>query len=177
MADPFLGEIRIFAGNFAPRDWEFCEGQLLSVSQYPYLYQILGTIYGGNGVNTFALPDLRGRAPVHAGAGVGLTPRMIGQHFGQAAVTLDINSLPAHTHSAKAVSSGTASTPSGDEAVWARPGGRPAPTPYKHQATDLVPLNPLAISAQGGSQPHNNMQPYVGINFIICTNGIYPPRS
>ncbi|GIP15910.1 microcystin dependent MdpB family protein [Paenibacillus montaniterrae] len=175
MADSYVGEIRIFAGSFEPVNWFFCDGRLLSIPAYSVLYSILGTTYGGDGKTNFALPDLRGCAPMHAGAGSGLTPRPLGVKVGSANVTLSLNEMPAHTHLAQAALGSGSSAPS-NGAVWTSTTGRPAPQPY-NQGTSLTPMSPLALTSNGAGAPHNNMQPYVGLNFIICTNGEYPPKS
>lgn len=174
MSDPYVGEIRIFAAGFEPVGWFFCDGRLLSIPSYSMLYSILGTVYGGDGKTNFALPDLRGCAPMHAGAGIGLTPRPLGFKAGSASVTLGLNEMPAHIHIAQAASGSGSSAPSSG-AVWTSTTGRPAPQPY-NQGTTLTQMSPLALETTGSGGPHNNMQPYVGLNFIICTYGEYPPR-
>ena len=159
MTDQFVAEIRLFAGNFAPIGWAFCDGQVLSISQNTALFSLLGTNYGGDGRSTFALPDLRDQVPIHAGAsaGPGLTPRFVGESGGAAAVVLDGNTLPTHGHAASS-RRGTVTDPTG--AVPAAH-GRYIPTP------------PGAAPAQ----PHNNRPPYLGLSYIIALQGIFPPRS
>jgi microcystin-dependent protein len=171
MPAPFIGEIRIWAGNFAPTGWALCNGQLLPISQNTALFSILGTAYGGNGSSNFALPDLQGRVPMQPGQGQGLTPRVRGEALGSEARTLTVLEVPAHTHSLSA-NSGNGN----DDA----PGGRvmarsPAGIPQYAAAPNAV-MSAGAVAAAGGGQPHNNMQPYLALNFIICLQGIYPSR-
>jgi microcystin-dependent protein len=171
MPSQFVGEIRIFAGNFAPTGWAFCNGQLLPISQNTALFSILGTAYGGNGLSTFALPDLRGRVPMQPGQGLGLTPRSRGDSPGTETHTLILPELPAHTHPLGASSSnGTSDAPAGG--VMAR---SPAAIPQYAAGFDTG-MAIDAVSIAGGSQPHNNMQPFLTVNFIIALQGIYPPR-
>lgn len=178
--DPFLGQIIMFAGNFAPRGWAFCDGQLLSIAQNSALFSILGTTYGGDGRTTFGLPDLRGRVPMHAGHGPGLTARPLGQKLGAEAITLSANEMPAHNHSGR----GTILCKNGqpDES---NPGGAvPATlnngtegygeTSNGTMKADGVNLN---IGSAGGSQAHYNIQPSQCVNFIIALDGIYPSPS
>lgn len=173
--EPFIGEVRMFAGNFAPRGWAFCNGQLMPIAANTALFSLLGATYGGDGKSTFALPDLRGRVPIHAGvgAGPGLTPYSRGESSGVPAVTLIQTEMPAHSHN---VSCGTASnqdTPAGG--LWsstARGGGSPYAT-----TTDGTLLSPLSVTPTGEGLPHNNMQPYLGVSFIIALQGLFPPRS
>ena len=173
MSEPFIGEIRIFAGNFAPRGWAFCDGQLLPISQNTALFSILGTIYGGDGRTDFGLPDLRSRAAMHPGNGPGLTPRSLGERVGQNAVTLDEANLSAHNHSHVATAFPANSFAPAANAVASRAvGGRP----YTTAAPD-VSLNSGVVSAAGGNQSHNNLQPYLGLNYIIALVGLFPSRS
>ncbi|AUC74426.1 phage tail protein [Olleya sp. Bg11-27] len=194
-ADPLLGSISMFAGNFAPRGWEFCNGQLVQISQNTALFSLLGTIYGGDGRTTFALPDLRGRAPIHSGggsggsAGPGLAPRPIGQKQGDEYHTLTTVEMPSHNHLAQGeikVSSGNATLQSATNnstiATPGSPGGRNFDATYGfNEATPDITLNANSNSVQtqnsGGNQPHNNMQPYLAVNFIIAVVGIFPSRS
>jgi len=174
--DPFLGEIRIFSGNYAPYNWALCDGQLLSIQQYSALFSLLGIYYGGDGKVTFALPDLRGRAPMNFGQGPGLTPRVLGETDGSASVMLISSELPPHNHTAGCVTT-SANQPSPVDAVWATTsGGKGGGTPVGYQATANTQMNPQALTVTGGSQPHNNMQPYLGINFIIALVGVFPQR-
>lgn len=173
MADPFLGEVRMFAGNFAPMGWLFCNGQLLNISEYDALYSLLGTTYGGDGATTFALPDLRGRTPIHAGQGPGLSCRMLGESFGAETVTLSAAQLPSHFHPAYACSkAGNLGAPS--SAAWAA-----ASTSEKHytQNAPNVSMSANATTSAGGGQPHENMMPFQAVSFIIATEGIFPPQS
>lgn len=173
MAEPFLSEIRMMSFSFAPQGWAQCNGQLLPINQNQALFSLLGTTYGGNGQVNFALPDLRGRTPIHAGSGFTL-----GERGGQEAHTLTIAELPTHTHqfTAKAPSNGSAnvSNPSGNflsnsapAEIYSSGAGSPG----------LVTLSPGAISATGGSQPHNNMAPSLVINFCIALQGIFPSQN
>lgn len=171
MSEPFIGEIRMFAGNFAPRGWQFCQGQLLSIAQNSALFSILGTTYGGNGMTTFALPDLRGRVPLGPGQGLGLSPRTLGEQGGVETVTLISTQIPAHTHALNA-SSATPTT--------ADPGGALLPTGASRIYAGGAPsaqLSPTSIGVAGGSQPHQNMQPFLAMNYIIAVEGIYPSRN
>lgn len=189
---PFLGEIVMFGGNFAPRGWAFCEGQLLPISQNQALFSILGTIYGGDGRTTFALPDLRGRVPIGPGTGPGLPTYRQGARGGQYEVTLNTNQIPAHSHTQLSGSvSGTikigANTEAGtsSEAADQTFGDAQAGGVYNNQAADeflgapvthnLTPSVQLANT--GGSQPHNNMQPYLACYYIIALQGTFPSRS
>ncbi len=177
MSDPFVAEIRIFAGNFAPTGWALCNGQLMSISQNTALFSLLGTTYGGNGTSNFALPNLQGSAPLHAGQGNGLSLRDLGETGGEQTVTLLPTEMPAHTHSVQA-NTGTGQADPGNN-VWAEAGSqRPAPNFYTPRvpAKD-VQMNPGAVSLAGNNQPHNNMPPYLGLTFIIALQGVFPPRS
>ncbi len=174
--DPYIGEIRMFAGNFAPQGWAFCDGQLLSISDNTALFSIIGTTYGGNGTTTFALPDLRGRVPIHAGSGAGLSTHYLGETSGTETNTLTISQLPAHNHNA------TITNPVyDDEANSDDPTSRyPAVSGenmYSDQTNTDGALPEISIENTGGSQPINNLQPYLTIHFIIALQGIYPPRS
>jgi microcystin-dependent protein len=171
--DPYLGEIRMFAGNFAPRGWAFCNGSLMPISQNTALFSILGTQFGGDGRTNFALPDLRGRVPMHKGQGPGLSERTIGEESGESAVTVQINEMPGHNHVANSVSTQTGKDPTAT--VWANSGGgRTGKSVYS--ANPSVTMNPNAIGVAGGSQPHNNLQPYLAVNFIIALEGVFPSR-
>ena len=175
MSEPFLAEIKMFAGNFAPRNYALCNGQLLPISQNTALFSLLGTMYGGNGQTTFGLPDLRGRAPMHQGQGPGLTDRVVGENGGEPSVSVIISEMPSHTHGAMGVAvAGDVATPA--NTTWASSaGGRTAPPLY--QSASNTTMNPQAVGIAGGSQPHNNLQPYLTINFIIATAGIFPARN
>lgn len=169
MADPFLGEITLFAGNFAPRGWAFCDGSLLSIAQNTALFSLLGTIYGGNGQTTFALPDLRGRAPIHAGRGPGLSDRSQGETGGTEQNILTIQQMPSHGHSLNSKEEANSDNASGT--FIAGTGANSFGTTADKQ------MSPAAVGSVGGNQPINNMQPYLAINFIIALEGIYPSRN
>ncbi|AKF79208.1 Microcystin-dependent protein [Myxococcus fulvus] len=174
MSEPYIGEIRMFAGNFAPRGWAFCQGQILSIAQNTALFSILGTTYGGNGQTTFALPDLRGRYPMQPGQGPGLSPRTLGEQGGSETVTLISTQMPAHTHSLNVSSQqGDTETPVGTVLAADNAG---AIFNYRAAPIDGT-MNPAAIGVAGGSQPHNNMSPFLCINFIIALEGIFPSRN
>jgi len=169
MSTPYVGEIRMFGGNFAPVGWMFCEGQLLPIDQYDTLFNLIGTTYGGDGQSTFALPDLRGRLPVHQGGGF-----TVGQNGGVEQVTLTQQQLPAHTHQLLGSASGaTGSNPT--NSVLAASASATV-SPY---GTDAPPttLNAGSITSAGGSQPHDNFQPYLCISFIISLFGIFPSQT
>ncbi len=166
MSDPYIGEIRMFGGNFAPVGWMFCEGQLLPISEYTTLFQLLGTTYGGDGQNTFALPDLRGRLPIHMGAGFTLA-----QQGGEEIVTLTVSQIPSHTHVPQADSgNGAQTSPAGNS--WANS----ANSPYSSNAPAAA-MDAQAIVSNGGSQPHDNMTPFLVVSFIISLFGIFPSQS
>jgi microcystin-dependent protein len=174
MSEPFIGEIRMFAGNFAPRGWAFCNGQILSIAQNTALFSLLGTTYGGDGRTTFALPNLQGRAPMHQGQGPGLTNRVLGETAGEENVTLLTTQMPVHTHQPQADASGGGQT-SPASATWGA-GGRGRPAAYSATSPNAT-LSPQALAVAGGSQPHNNRSSYLGVSFIIATQGIYPSRN
>lgn len=171
MSDPFIGEIRIFAGAYAPVGWAFCAGQTLPINGYETLYVLIGTTYGGDGVQTFILPDLRGRVPVGQGPGLGISPTYLGQMSGAEQVTLTANQMPRHTHPAQG-SSATAMSANPEQGVWAARAG----TPYS-TAAPSTPLKATAVSVIGGGQPHDNVPPFLAVNFIIATDGIFPSRN
>lgn len=175
MTDQFLAEVRIFGFNFAPSGWALCNGQLMPISQNTALFSLLGTMYGGDGKSTFALPDFRGAAPVHAGhgQGSGLTEREIGEEGGTETVTLLDSEMPVHSHALNA-SGGFANSSDPTGRVWARPFG--GGNLYKPSGTPAN-LAPQALAPTGGSLPHNNMQPYLTLNFCIALQGIFPPRD
>jgi microcystin-dependent protein len=167
VAQPYVGEIRMFGGNFAPAGWLFCEGQLLPISENETLFQLIGTTYGGDGQSTFALPDLRVRLPLHQGNGFQLA-----QTGGAEEVTLTIQQIPVHTHPfIGAATTGTATSASNN-----LPANSQNITPYINQAPDAN-MNPAAVSPVGGSQPHTNFQPYLCIDFIISLFGIFPTQT
>jgi microcystin-dependent protein len=177
MSEPFIGEIRIFAGNFPPRGWQFCQGQLLSIAQNTALFSILGTTYGGNGMTTFALPDLRGRVPMQPGQGPGLSPRTLGEMGGSENVTLLHNQMPAHNHSVNA-SNAQGDNPVPDGGVWAVSIEPNSGAPLNNYGgAPTTTMSPQSIGVAGGSQPHTNVQPFLCVNFIIALEGIYPSRN
>jgi len=167
MAQPYVGEIRMFAGNFAPAGWMFCEGQVLPISENETLFQLVGTTYGGDGQSTFALPDLRGRVPIHQGNGF-----ILAETGGAEAITLTVNQIPAHTHPHLCTSNAASASAPGPNVVPART-SLATITPYGSDAPTGT-LSPTAISPIGGSQPHTNMQPYLCVDFIISLFGIFP---
>lgn len=171
--DPYIGEIRIFAGNYAPKDWALCNGQLLPIAQNTALFALLGTHYGGDGKTNFALPDLRGRAPMHQGSGPGLSPRQLGVAGGSTTAMLDITQIPQHSHQGGCVAT-AANQADPANAVWAATGGGKGGGGAGYQAAANTQMNPQALAPSGAGQVHNNMQPYLGINFIIALQGIYP---
>lgn len=175
MATPFIAEIRIFAGNFAPRGNAFCNGQIISIAQNTALFSLVGTTYGGNGQTTFGLPNLQGRAPLHAGQGPGLSPRSLGEISGSENVTLLSTQIPAHNHSANALSAGGNQTSPANN-TWATVlSGRSNLNLYGTSSN--TQMNPQAVGLTGGSQPHNNLPPYLVVNFIIALQGIFPARN
>jgi microcystin-dependent protein len=169
MSDPFVGEIRIFAGNFAPLDWALCNGAIMAISQNETLFNLIGTTYGGDGQQTFAVPDLRGRVPIHTGSS-GASDYVLGQSGGRESVTLTNNQLPAHNHLLPASSaSGTSTSPAGNvPAAWG-----------SNQYSDAPPTGAMGAAVQpaGASLPHDNMLPFLGINFIISLFGTFPTQS
>ena len=172
MADPFVAEIRIFPFTFAPKGWAFCDGQLLPISQNTALFALLGTVYGGDGKSTFALPDLQGSAAMHRGQGQGLSLRDLGQIGGAETITLLVSEIPAHTHTVTASRSDALDRLPGGQltakgigiGLYATPGA-------------TTPMAAQALPPAGGSLPHNNMQPYLTLNFNIALQGVYPPRG
>ena len=169
MAQPYVGELRMFAGNFAPAGWMLCSGQLLPIAEYDTLFNLIGTTYGGDGQSTFALPDMQGRLPVHQGTGSGLSTYVIGQSGGQETVTLTNPQMPIHTH-AMVASADAANQITDANGVVAAP---PSLSMY-YTAPPDAPLNASTMTQVGGSQPHSNFQPYLCINFIISLFGIFP---
>jgi microcystin-dependent protein len=173
VADPFVAEIRIFPFNFPPKGWAFCDGQILPISQNTALFALLGTVYGGDGKSTFALPDLQGAAAMHPGQGQGLTLRDLGEMGGEQNVTLLVSEIPAHTHTLNAIAVlSTTATPS-DQTVLSRSLNGSAYTPG---GGAVQQLGPQALPPAGGSLPHNNLQPYLTLNYCIALQGVFPPR-
>jgi len=169
MAQPYVGEIRMFAGNFAPAGWMFCEGQLLPISEFETLFNLIGTTYGGDGQSTFALPDLRGRIPIHFGNGFTLA-----ETGGVETVTLTVSQIPAHSHPyLGSTNLATGVVPTGQS------GGKGGVSTILPYGTDVPvsPLSPSAVGSTGGSQPHNNFQPYLCVDFIISLFGIFPSQT
>ena len=177
MADPFVAEIRMFGFWFAPRGWAFCDGQLLPLSQNTALFSLLGTTYGGDGKSTFALPDLQGSAAMMPGQGQGLSLRDLGEVGGSENVTLLQSEIPVHTHNMAAWASdpGTLFGPNAaNTAILSRSNNGAA---YNMQTAGAVQMAPQALAPAGGSLPHNNMQPYLTVNFCIAMQGVFPPRT
>lgn len=174
MSEPFVGEIKMFAGNFAPQGWALCDGQLLAVNQNDALFSLLGTIYGGDGRTTFGLPDMRGRIPIHAGSGPGLTPRTIGAKFGTENETVTANQLPSHTHTLQANTQAGAQGDAADGTPSQSTVGVYLQSP---NPASIRQLKAASISEVGGGGQHNNVMPYLCINFIIALFGIYPSRT
>ncbi len=176
MSEPFTAEIRIFAGNFAPRGWAFCDGQLLPISQNTALFSLIGTTYGGDGRTTTALPNLQGRSPMHPGRGPGLTSRRLGEKVGVETVTLSEAQIPAHNHTVRGVTTGAANGAPTNTSAFAR--SQAAVRNYENNTTtSLVDLASATLSTTGGSQAHSNMQPFLTLNYIIALVGLYPSRS
>ncbi|NMP33560.1 phage tail protein [Thalassotalea sp. M1531] len=183
MSEPFIGQIMMFGGNFAPRGWALCDGQLLSIASNSALFSILGTMYGGDGRSTFGLPDLRSRVPMHAGNGPGLTPKSLGQKSGTENVTMTTNQMPPHNHGVTAVAQanstgGNANTAVGN--VWSNDAGYYSAT-YSSDTDSLAPMANQAINVtentMGGGQSQTNLPPYQVVNFIIALVGVFPSRN
>jgi microcystin-dependent protein len=177
MAEPYIGEIRIFGFNFAPYQWAFCNGQLMQISQNAALFSIIGTTYGGDGQSTFALPNFQDRAAMHWGNGTGLTPRTIGQQLGTPTVTLTSSTMPAHNHMIQVAQYGNASQATGtpSSTTWL---GQSNPGKAYSVGTPLdSQFSPKAIGQSGGSAPHQNLQPLLTMNFCIALYGIFPTRG
>ena len=173
MSEPFIAEIRIFAGNFAPRNWAFCDGQTLPIAQNTALFSLIGTTYGGDGRTTTALPNLQGRAPMHPGRGLGLTARRLGERGGTGTERITEAQMPNHTHTQRASDRrARGETPSSDSTF-----GDAGETTYAMGTSAVDNMSQQAISDVGGSQAHNNIQPFLTMNFIIALQGLYPSRS
>lgn len=175
MTTPYLGEVQIFGFNFAPVGWALCNGATVSISQYSTLYSLLGTVYGGNGTTTFQLPNLATRAPCNQGTGLGLSQRVIGQAFGEAAHTVISNEMPMHIHTAQAF--GGSGTRSPQPAANAALTGTGTFEDYNNNQPANTTLLPTTLSTYGGNQPHENRQPYLALNFCIALSGAYPSFS
>jgi microcystin-dependent protein len=172
MGIPYIGEIRMFAGNFAPVGWMFCQGQLIPISENDTLFNLIGTTYGGDGQETFALPDLQGRVPIHAGTNQG-TSFQLGEKDGAEAVTLTTQQIPSHSHPLQA-NNGTPSLTPANAIPAVLGGNQPGALLYGASTGAGTTLHPNTIQQSGGSQPHDNMQPFLCINFIIATQGVFP---
>ncbi len=173
MSEPFIGQIIIVGFTFPPRGYAFCNGQILSIAQNTALFSLLGTTYGGNGQTTFALPNLQSRVPIHAGQGAGLSPYALGQVGGTESVTLTIQQMPSHNHLVNCHGEdGNQGNPNPN--ILATTGA--APPPYSNAAADAT-MAPNSISLVGGSQPHDNLQPYLALNYCIALEGIFPSRN
>jgi microcystin-dependent protein len=171
MGTPYIGEIRMFGGNFAPAGWMLCQGQQLPIAEYETLFALIGTTYGGDGQSTFDLPNLQSRVPIHMGTGGG-SSYTLGEMGGSEQVTLTLQQLPIHSHQALAASTGQVTSPA--NSVLANATSSQTGLHIYSTGTATIPLNSSAISNEGGSQPHDNMQPFLCINFIISLFGIYP---
>lgn len=181
MSDPYIGEIRLFAGTYAPVGWAFCDGRLLDVDSNSVLFSLIGATYGGNAISTFALPDLRARVPINQSQGGPLSYYAFGQVGGVEQVTLDASQIPAHQHALNAAgATGTATTP-GNTVVLATPVEQGVATSLYvvpgDSGVNLAPMAPESIGMTGGGQPHSNMMPTQAINYIIATDGIFPSRD
>jgi microcystin-dependent protein len=173
MSEPFIAEIRIFPGNFAPRGWAFCDGQLLQISQNTALFSLIGSTYGGDGRETMALPNLQGRAPMHPGRGPGLTARRLGEIAGVETVTLSEAQIPSHTHTERSASRRARSAVPSTTTSFATAGE----VTFAPSSSATVDLASAAVSSTGGGQAHTNIQPYLAMYFIIALAGLYPSRS
>ena len=173
MSEPFIAEIKIFAGNFAPRGWSLCDGQLLPIAQNTALFSLIGTTYGGDGRTTTALPDLKGRAPMHPGRGPGLTSRRLGQELGSSTVIVTEAQMPSHNHTVNVVSQNADS----DDPSSARTYRNSTPGDAYQTAGAVAVMASETLGNAGGSSAHNNLQPNLVMNFIIALQGIYPSRS
>ena len=170
MSGPFVGEIRMFAGNFAPAGWALCQGQLVPIDQNPTLFQLIGTTYGGDGQNTFALPNLQSRVPIHVGPGF-----VLGQAAGAEAVTLTVSQIPQHSHVPQASTTGDQPSPAGH--VFATATGNVNGLEVYTTQAPATAFSPQAVGSAGGSQPHDNMIPFLVVNFIISLFGVFPSQS
>jgi len=178
MSSPFVAEIRIFPFNFAPKGWAFCNGQLLPLSQNTALFSLLGTTYGGDGKSNFALPNMQGNAPMHPGQGPGLSLHDLGETGGSDTVSLLESEIPSHTHIISCIDGPRVGGQSGQpgNATLVKTGGTPA-NAYTSNATQNQTMNANMVAPAGGDQPHNNLMPYLTLNFCIALQGVFPPRS
>jgi microcystin-dependent protein len=178
MANPFVAEIRIFPFNFAPKGWAFCNGQLLAISQNTAVFSLLGTTYGGDGKSNFALPNLQGNAPMNPGQGPGLSLHDLGETGGSGTITLLQSEMPSHTHSINCIDGARVGGQSGlpTNAILVKTGGIPT-NAYTSGATQNQTMAQAMVSVAGGNVPHNNMMPYLTLNFCIALQGVFPPRS
>lgn len=178
MSEPFMGEVKMVANNFAPKNWAFCNGQEISINEHQALYAVIGTYFGGNGTSTMGLPDLRGRTPVGMGNGY-----FQGMKSGFPTITLTASQTPGHNHTLTATTDeSTAPDPSPEYADTSvastgRLGSSTAATAFSTDTSVMKPLSAAAVTAQGGNQPHNNMQPYLGLHFVIALEGLFPSRN
>ena len=175
MSEPFIAEIRIFAGNFAPRSWAFCDGQLLPIAQNTALFSLIGTTYGGDGRTTTALPNLQGRAPMHPGRGPGLTSRRLGEKVGTETVTLSEAQIPSHSHTARGTTTGGQAPPPDNTRSLAR--SAPPDAYQGNTSANLVDLASETLATTGGGQAHTNVQPFLTLNYIIALQGLFPSRG
>jgi microcystin-dependent protein len=174
MSQPYIGEIRMFGGSFAPAGWAFCDGQLMAISENDTLFNLIGTTYGGDGQETFGIPDLRGRVPIHMGTGPKGTTYTEGEMGGVESVTLSVNQIPAHNHALIASANLAAGTAPASQVAGKSSGATVSPYGADQPVSSL---SPQAVGPAGGSQPHENLQPYACINFIISLFGVYPSQT
>jgi len=177
LSQSYIGQIQPYGFNFAPRNWAQCNGQVMAIQQNPALFSLLGTMYGGNGTTTFALPNLQSRVPMHAGTSpFGTYPQ--GSAGGVENVTIDITTMPSHRHTFfGSTDGGTDNQPEDNSVLADVANNKVAPAPYYAPDTTPQPINPLSIAAVGGNQPHSNLQPYLAVNWCICTFGVFPSRN
>ena len=181
MSNPFVAEIRIFTGSFAPKGWALCDGQIMPISQNTALFSLLGTTYGGNGTSNFALPNLQGCSPMQAGQGPGLTLRDLGETGGEPTVTLLQTEMPAHSHTFQAFSNfGNSASPTNNvlaKSRWFLSNANRGAVAIYNTPQSQVQTSPLSTTVTGGSLPHNNLMPFLGLNFIIALQGVFPARA
>lgn len=177
MSNPYVGEIRMFGGSFAPAGWMFCSGQLIPISENETLFNLIGTTYGGDGQETFALPNLASRVPVHAGTLAGGSTRQLGEAGGAETVTLNTSQIPIHNHTLNATGSGQVVAPTGSTIMATAASAQPGVMPYFTGATDNTLLKPDTLQNAGGNQPHENMQPFLVVSYIISLFGVFPSQN